>query len=270
LSGNITFLNNEVVALSPLLAGGKIIRTSQNNGQQASYTQPGQPIGYFYGYEVAGLYQSNLDVLSSPSASSIGSYGPGDFKFKDISGANGKPDGIIDPNDRTNIGNPSPKFIYGASVNLTYKRFDLSVDVGGVYGNQIFRTWAALESPFSFVNYAAFQVDRWHGPGTSNWVPEINSGKRYNYQGSTYSIEDGSYFRIRNIQLGYNFGVKGLERAYIKNLRIFVNVQNLKTWKNNSGYSPEFGGDATSFGIDYGNSSNALPRITSVGLNVTF
>lgn len=270
LNGNITFLNNEVVALSPLLAGGKIIRTSQNNGQQASYTQPGQPIGYFYGYEVIGLYQSNLDVLSSPNASSIGSYGPGDFKFKDVSGANGKPDGIIDPNDRTKIGNPSPKFIYGASVDLSYKKFDLSVDVGGVYGNQVFRTWAALESPYSFVNYAAFQINRWHGPGTSNWVPEVNSGKRYNYQGSTYSIEDGSYFRIRNIQLGYNFGGKGLKSAYIKNLRIFVNVQNLKTWKNNSGYSPEFGGDATSFGIDYGNSSNALPRITSAGLNVTF
>ena len=70
LNGNITFLKNEVISLSPLLAGGKIIRTSQNNGQQASYTEPGEPIGYFYGYEVAGLYQSNLDVLSSPNASS--------------------------------------------------------------------------------------------------------------------------------------------------------------------------------------------------------
>ena len=271
LNGNITFLKNEVISLSPLLAGGKIIRTSQNNGQQASYTEPGEPIGYFYGYEVAGLYQSNLDVLSSPNASSIGTYGPGDFKFKDTYGPNGKPDGIIDPNDRTKIGNPSPQFYYGGSVNLSYKNFDLGIDAGGVYGNQVFRTWAALESPYSFVNYAAFQNGRWHGPGTSNWVPQINSGERYNYQGSTYSIEDGSYFRIRNIQLGYNFNVKGgLSKASIKNLRIFANVQDPKTWKNNSGYSPEFGGDATSFGVDYGNSNNALPRITSIGVNVTF
>ncbi|MBS1669020.1 MAG: SusC/RagA family TonB-linked outer membrane protein [Bacteroidetes bacterium] len=270
LNGNITFLNNQVVALSPLLAGGKIIRTSQNNGQQASYTQSGQPIGYFYGYQVAGLYQSNLDVLTSPNASSIGTYRPGDFKFKDISGPNKKPDGIIDANDRTNIGNPSPKFIYGGSINLSYKHFDLGIDVGGVYGNQVFRTWAALESPYSFVNYASFQQNRWHGAGTSNWVPEINSGERYNYQGSTYSIEDGSYFRIRNLQLGYNFDPKMLMHAHITSFRFFVNVQNLKTWKNNSGYSPEFGGDATSFGVDYGKSNNALPRITSVGVNVSF
>jgi TonB-linked SusC/RagA family outer membrane protein len=265
LGGNITFLRNDVIALSPLLAGGQIARYSQNNGEQASITKPGHPIGYFYGYEVAGIYQSNLDVLKSPNASSIGTYKPGDFKFKDVNG-----DGIIDVNDRTQIGNPSPKFIYGASANLSWRHFDLGVDVGGVYGNQIFRTWAALESPYSFVNYAAFQVNRWHGPGTSNWVPEVNSGERYNYQGSTYSIEDGSYFRIRNAQLGYTFDTKMLSKASIKGLRLYVNVQNLKTWKHNNGYSPEFGGDATAFGIDDGNANNALPRITSLGLNVSF
>jgi TonB-linked SusC/RagA family outer membrane protein len=265
IGGNITFLRNDVIALSPLLAGGEILRTSQNNGEQESVTKPGHPIGYFYGYEVAGLYQSNLDVLKSPNASSIGTYKPGDFKFKDVNG-----DGIIDPNDRTQIGNPSPKFIYGANATFTYHRFDIGVDVGGVYGNQIFRTWAALESPYSFVNYAAFQINRWHGPGTSNWVPEVNSGERYNYQGSTYSIEDGSYIRIRNEQLGYSFNPKLLTKASIKSLRLYVNVQNLKTWKHNNGYSPEFGGDATAFGIDNGNANNALPRITSLGLNVSF
>jgi TonB-linked SusC/RagA family outer membrane protein len=265
IGGNITFLRNDVIALSPLLAGGQILRASQNNGEQESITKPGHPIGYFYGYEVAGIYQSNLDVLKSPNASSIGTYKPGDFKFKDVN-----KDGVIDGNDRTQIGNPSPKIIYGANANLTYHHFDLGVDVGGVYGNQIFRTWAALESPYSFVNYAAFQINRWHGPGTSNWVPEVNSGERYNYQGSTYSIEDGSYFRIRNAQLGYTFDPKMLGKASIKGLRLYVNVQNLKTWKHNNGYSPEFGGDATAFGIDNGNSNNALPRITSLGLNVSF
>lgn len=265
LGGNITFMNNQVVALSPLLAGGQIARYSENNGEQASITKPGHPIGYFYGYEVAGLYQSNLDILKSPPASSIGSYHPGDFKFRDLNG-----DGVIDVNDRTQIGNPSPKFIYGGTASVDYKQFSLSADIGGVYGNQIFRTWAALESPYSFVNYAAFQINRWHGAGTSNWVPQVNSGERYNYQGSTYSIEDGSYIRIRNVQLSYNFNPKMLAGAYIKSLRIYANVQNLKTWKHNSGYSPEFGGDATAFGIDFGNSNNALPRITSLGLNVTF
>jgi TonB-linked SusC/RagA family outer membrane protein len=265
LSGNITFMNNKVDALSPLLAGGKIIRSSQNNGQQASYTQPGYPIAYFYGYAQQGIYQSQQDISGSPDASSIGTYHPGDFKFKDVNG-----DGKIDVDDRTKIGNPSPSAIYGGSVGVTWKHFDLGVDVGGVYGNQIFRTWAALESPYQFVNYAAFQINRWHGAGTSNKVPQVNSGERYNYVGSTYSIESGAYFRLRNIQLAYNFDTKMLSKAYIKNLRIFANVQNLKTWRHNHGFSPEFPGDATSFGIDYGKSNSALPMITSLGLSVTF
>jgi hypothetical protein len=101
-------------------------------------------------------------------------------------------------------------------------------------------------------------------------VPQVNSGERFNYVGSSYNIESGSYFRIRNVQLAYNFDTKMLSKASIKNLRIFVNVQNPKTWRTNHGFSPEFGGDATSFGVDYGKSGSALPMITSVGLNVTF
>ena len=99
-----------------------------------------------------GLYQSKLDVLQSPIASSLGSYGPGDFKFRDLNG-----DGVIDANDRTVIGNPSPDFMYGGSIGLNFKRFNLVVDVGGAYGNEIFRTWGSLESPFQRVNYAAFK-----------------------------------------------------------------------------------------------------------------
>ena len=137
----------------------------------------------------------------------------------------------------------------------------------------MFRTWAALESPYSFVNYAAFQANRWHGAGTSNWVPQVTSrGERFNYQGSTYSIEDGSYIRIRNLQLGYNFDPKMLAKASIRSFRIFLPQcpEPEETWKHNSAYSPEFGGDATSFGVDYGKSNNALPRITSLGINVSF
>ena len=109
-------------------------------------------------------------------------------------------------------------------------------------------------------------MDRWHGAGTSNWVPIISQGDRVNYSGSTFSIEDGSYFRIRNIQLGYNFSTKSI--SAIKNLRLFANVQNPKTFKNNSGYTPEFGGGAIAFGYDYG--GGAIPVVTTFGLNVTF
>ena len=140
--------------------------------------------------------------------------------------------------------------------------------LGGVYGNQVYRTWGSLESPFQRVNYPAFQLNRWHGPGTSNWVPIISQADRFNYNGSTYNIEDGSYFSIRNAQLGYNFPQSMLSKAKIKNLRLFVNTQNPKTWKNNLGYTAEFGGDANT--LVYDDAGGAIPVVTTFGLNVTF
>ena len=263
VGGNITFLKNKVLTLSPELPGGSIIVGSQNNGSAESRTTPGQPIGVFYGYVVEGIYQSYADILASPVASALGAYRPGDLKFKDVNG-----DGKITADDRTVIGNPTPKFTYGANINLNYKNISLGIDLGGVYGNQVFRTWGSLESPFQRVNYPAFKVNSWNGAGTSNWDPIISQGDRFNYNGSTYNIEDGSYFRIRNIQLGYDFNKSLISRARIKNLRLYVNMQNLKTWKNNYGYTSEFGGSAVQFGYD--NAGNAIPAVTTFGLNVTF
>ncbi|MBI1344327.1 MAG: SusC/RagA family TonB-linked outer membrane protein [Terrimonas sp.] len=263
IGGNITFMKNKVVSVANDLPGGIIIDARANNGSAEARTLPGNPIGSFFGYVVEGLYQSNLDILSSPPASALGSYRPGDFKFKDING-----DGVIDAKDRTVIGNPSPDFIYGGSINVNYKRFNLGIDVGGVYGNEVFRIWGSLESPFQRVNYPSLKNDRWHGAGTSNWEPIISQADRFNYNGSTYNIEDGSYFRIRNLQLGYDIDPKVLAKAKIRNLRLFANIQNLKTWKHNNGYTAEFGGSATGFGFD--NAGGAIPRITTFGLNVTF
>lgn len=261
--GNITFMKNKVLSVAPDLPGGIIINSYMNNGSAEARTKPGYPIGAFWGYVVDGLYQSKLDVLQSPPASSIGSYGPGDFKFKDMN-----KDGVIDANDRVMIGNPSPDFIYGGNINLRYKRLNIGLDLGGVYGNEIFRTWGSLESPFQRVNYAALKMDRWHGAGTSNWEPIISQGHRFNYNGSTYNIEDGSYFRLRNLQVGYDVSTRAISGIGIKSLRLFANVQNLKTWKHNNGYAPEYGGSATSFGFDLG--GGAIPRVTTFGLNATF
>jgi TonB-linked SusC/RagA family outer membrane protein len=263
IGGNITFLKNKVLSLNKDLPTGVLIRGFQNNGSAESRTLPGYPIGSFYGYVVEGLYQSYADILKSPVASSIGSYRPGDFKFKDVNG-----DGKITSDDRTVIGNPTPDFTYGLSLGADYKGLSLSIDMVGVYGNEIFRTWGSLESPFQRVNYAAFQVDAWHGSGTSNWVPIISQADRFNYNGSTYNIEDGSYFRIRNVQLGYSLPQSLISKWHMKNLRIYANGQNLKTWKNNYGYTAEFGGDATAFGYD--NAGGALPMVVTFGLNVTF
>ena len=263
VSGNITFLNNKVISLAADLPTGVLSRNFENNGAAESRTMPGFPIGSFFGYVVEGIYQSYNDILKSPPASALGAYRPGDFKFKDING-----DGKIDANDRTIIGNPTPKFMYGGSVNLTYKQLTLGVDVQGVYGNEIFRTWASLESPFQRVNYAELQVGAWHGPGTSNWVPLLSQQDRFNYVGSTYNIEDGSYFRIRNVQLGYNFSSKLLSGWHAQILRVYANVQNLKTFKHNSGYTAEYGGDATAFGYDF--AGGAIPMTVTFGINLTF
>jgi hypothetical protein len=256
-------MKNEVISLAEDIPTGVLRRTFQNNGSAESRTEPGHPIASFYGYVVEGIYQSYADILRSPSAAAVGAYRPGDFKFKDVNG-----DGVITADDRTFIGNPTPDFSYGTSIDLTYKGLSLSIDMNGVYGSEIFRTWGSLESPFQRVNYAGDKINRWHGEGTSNWVPLVSQADRFNYNGSTYNIEDGSYFRIRNIQLGYSFGKPQIERFKMSSLRIYANVQNLKTWKNNYGYTAEYGGDATAFGYD--NAGGALPMVGTIGLNVTF
>lgn len=253
ISGNLTTYNNKVLELATK-------DFAINEGPNR--TSVGYPIGYFYGYIVEGVYQSYAEKLKSPVVTDF-VYGPGDLKYKDVNG-----DGKISPDDRTMIGNPTPDFTYGGNITFKYKGFDLGVDVNGVYGNEIFRNWGSVESPFQRVNYPAFKENRWTGSGTSNWDPILGQDRRINYERSTYAIEDGSYFRIRNLQLGYNFDPKFISKLKMRNARLFFNVQNLKTFKNNSGYTPEFGGNALSFGVDY--AGGAIPRTTTFGLNVTF
>ncbi|GGB11651.1 SusC/RagA family TonB-linked outer membrane protein [Puia dinghuensis] len=291
LSGNITFIQNKVLGFDdPSFT--YVDATSQNNGEQDSRTIAGQPIGEFYGYIVKGVFQSYAQILGSPVQSSLGQIRPGDLIYADIAGGKGGgPDGVVDSKDRTYIGNPSPKFTYGSSLTVNYKAFNLGVDIGGAWGNKIFRAWGSLEAPYQRVNYAGFQLDAWHGPGTSNWTPLLSSGDRANYVGSTYSIENGSYVRLRNIQIGYTVPARVFSKSSaIKALRVYINAQNLITWKNNSGYTPEYGGftqysslqssntlggaavsfppNPLQFGIDQG--GGAIPRIISGGLNVTF
>ncbi|HUS00275.1 MAG TPA: TonB-dependent receptor [Chitinophagaceae bacterium] len=252
INANLTTYKNKVLSLAPEFPG--------YDGY--ARTIVGAPIGSFWGYIVEGIYQSYADKLKSPVNTEF-SYGPGDLKYKDLNG-----DGKINTQDMTTIGNPTPDFTYGGSVKLTFKRLEFDVDFNGVYGNEIYRVWGGTESPFQRVNYAAFKVNRWHGEGTSNWDPILAQDHRINYVASTYGIEDGSYFRLRNIQLAYNFGSNVMSNIKAKNLRIYANVQNLKTFKNNLGYTPEFGGSATSFGMDY--AGGAIPVVATFGINVTF
>lgn len=253
ISGNITTYKNKVKKFGTFLPAGE---TTPNQ------TEVGKPIGYFYGYVVEGVYQTYAEKLASPTVVGY-SYGPGDLKYKDLNG-----DGVINTQDRTEIGNPTPDFTYGGNVTLTYKGLDFGVDVNGSYGAEIYRIWGSSELPYSRYNYASFKLNRWNGEGTSNWVPILGDNHAINRLPSTFGIEDGSYLRLRNITIGYTFPTKLLSKAYIKSARVFANVQNLKTFKRNYGYTPEFGGGPTDFGLD--NGDGPVPMIISGGINVTF
>jgi TonB-linked SusC/RagA family outer membrane protein len=257
VNGNLTTYHNEVVSI-----GTKLLADPQIPSQ----TIPGEPIGYFYGYKVIGVYQSYADILKSPPSSVNGQpVAPGDLKYADLNH-----DNVVNGLDQEQIGNPTPKFSYGASLNVNFKQFELGIDVNGTYGNQIYREWGTSLQQNSLYNYPAYDVNAWHGAGTSNWIPIVDAQHLNNRAPSSYGIEDGSYIRIRNLQLAYNFNALALGNSHISNIKLFVNVQNLKTWKNNLGYSPEYGGSATSFGVDVGDASAALPRVITGGFNVTF
>ncbi|MFN8250062.1 MAG: SusC/RagA family TonB-linked outer membrane protein [Ferruginibacter sp.] len=260
VGGNLTTYKNKVLELA--YPYRTTISTSESTPNQV---ETGMPVGYFYGLVVEGVYQSYADIIASPPSSiNGGGAKPGDLKYKDLNG-----DGVVDDKDRTNIGNPTPDFSYGINISLKYKGFDLGIDLGGVYGNEIYRAWGTSEQKNSVYNYPAYYTEAWTAAGTSNFVPIVNQNHLINRAPSTYGIEDGSYVRIRNLSLGYSL-TKLPKMTRIKNARIFIAFQNLKTWKHNEGYSPEFAGDATGFGMDFGGSGSALPRITTFGLNVNF
>ena len=254
LSANLTTMDNKVLSLGrgpedAIFAAGGISRSLE-----------GYPVGHLFGYKVAGVYQNREDVKTY-YPNSVGSVAPGDLKFTDVNG-----DGEITQDDRTMIGNPTPDFTYGFSVNLDYKNFDIGVDMMGVYGNEIYRTWD--DPTYAQLNYLTHRMDRWNGEGTSNWEPILNPSRSINLINSNYFVEDGSFFRIRNVQLGYTFESDFLQRVYLKSLRLFANVQNLKTWTRNTGYTPEIGGSALAFGIDGG--TYPMPMIYTFGVNLTF
>ncbi|WP_430409334.1 SusC/RagA family TonB-linked outer membrane protein [Kordia sp.] len=254
VGGNLTTVKNEVVSVFE--DGFRIF-------DGPSVTEAGMPIGYFYGYVVDGIYQTNADIAQSPTPSDdLGAFDVGDFKYRDING-----DGEITADDRTIIGNPTPDFTYGIYANMKYKNFFLNIDFQGVYGNEIFRNWGNGSS-FSQFNFREARAGRWTGQGTSNFEPRLTTTSGYNRLNSSYMIEDGSYFRIRNIQVGYNFDSSFIERLKLQQMKLYVNLQNVYTWSNSSGFTPEAGGSPTQFGVD--NGGYPLPIIATLGLNLTF
>lgn len=225
--------------------------------------QEGFPIGYFYGYKTAGVFQ-NWEQVNNTPARYAGAQ-PGDLIFVDTDAS-----GTITEDDRTMIGNPHPDFTLGLNLNFEYKGFDLNITGTGAFGQQIAKSYRSFaDSPLQ--NYTTEIFGRWTGEGTSNKLPRLTSGSHTNWQNiSDIYIEDGDYLKIQNLTLGYDFK-KHFSNIPFGQARIFVTAQNLYTFTSYSGMDPEIGyGYDKSWvsGIDLGYYPS--PRTYMVGVNLKF
>ncbi|OQB29296.1 MAG: TonB dependent receptor [Bacteroidetes bacterium ADurb.Bin174] len=274
----------------------------------------GEPLYSFYGYQVEGIYQNLEDLQNSPKAEKYPANGvfnrwntvwPGDIKFKDLSGPEGKPDGIIDTYDRTYIGSPMPKFTYGMTNTFRYKNMDLTIFINGTYGNKIFNymgmelsgmtsTWnnqlkivtdrARMEpidpnKVYPITDSGNNTIWNWFDDVTNVRVKNPNAkipramynDPNDNNRISDRYIEDGSYLRIKNITFGYNLPRTLIKKAALENVRVYVNIQNLYTFTKYSGYDPEVGASTASanvYGLDNGRYPS--PQTYSFGINLSF
>jgi hypothetical protein len=222
----------------------------------------GEPIGVFYGLVTDGIFQNQEEINASAQKTAK----PGDRRYKDLT-----PDGAINSADRTILGYVQPDFIFGFTNNFSYKGFDLSVFFVGSQGNSVYNiNRYELESLTGVSNQSAAVLDRWTPTNPSNEIPRATSTGNP-YQVTSRQVEDGSYIRMRNIQLGYTFPTAWLERIKLSSAKLYISGQNLLTITDYSGYDPEvsrFGQDNLSQGIDYGSYPTA--KMYLVGLNIGF
>ncbi|WP_347158661.1 SusC/RagA family TonB-linked outer membrane protein [Pontibacter chitinilyticus] len=229
-------------------------------GYQVTVSRVGDPIGSYYGYVVDGIFQNEQEIAASAQANSS-SVQPGDFRYKDLNG-----DGLIDSKDKTIIGNPNAGVYYGINGGVTFKNFDLNIDIQGVADVDVYN--ANRNIRYGNENFTKdFFDNRWHGAGTSNTYPSADLTGT-NLDPSTFFVESGDYIRLRTIQLGYNLPSGIVEKWKMQSFRVYVNAQNAITLFDYNGFSPEVGGSPISQGID----QNVYPLSATynLGVNVTF
>lgn len=220
-------------------------------------SREGLPIGAFYGYKTDGVFQNADDLAAYPH---LGDAGVGDLRFVDVNG-----DHVINDQDRTYLGSPIPEFIFGFNAEVSYRSFDFSFSFQGQTGNKIFNAKEFIR-PDAY-NYEQHVMDRWTGEGTSTTEPRVSNGG-YNYTPSDKFIQDGSFVRLRTVELGYTLPESVSRKTHFQ-FRIYVKGNNLFTVTKFTGYTPEIGsGDVLSNGIDTG--IYPITAIYSVGLNLTF
>lgn len=261
LGYNVTFLKNEVLAVDN--GTGFIEGGSFGVGQPApSRMEVGKPIGYFFGYKTDGIFQNQAEVNAHPSQIALGANAaPGDIRYVDTNG-----DGIINANDRTNIGDPIPTATMGFNMQMNYKNLDFAIYTFASVGNDMVRNYERTLSDANRLNYV---LDRWTGEGSTNATPRVTTGATSNNVFSDYFVEDASYIRIQNVQLGYTLSPSVSEKIGISKFRIYTGVNNLYTFTKYKGYDPgASNGAPIGGGIDYG--FYPVPRTYLFGLNINF
>lgn len=265
VSGNISYNKNKVLNIgnASYLDGGDFNRTLVNG-----------PVSAFYGYVADGLYQTQaeIDALNviaiekGATAYDAGNVGPGDIKFRDING-----DGYINGEDMTSIGNPWPTYVYGFNVNLEYKGFDFNMNWQGVADRDIYNnTKQSLENMTADWNSTADVWNAWSPTNTNTSQPRLGNAT-HNYQlPNSYMIEDGSYLRLKNIQLGYSFGRSVLSKIKLSKLRIYMGMENALTFTKFKGFDPEFIGTNNAMQGVYNLTQYPQSRSLSFGLNIGF
>lgn len=262
VGGNLSYLHNELVEYGNE-SGWANLDSFQGTGT-ISRAQNGMPFPYFYGYKTDGVFQNlgeiaaytNSDgALIQPNAL------PGDVRFVDVNG-----DGLISDDDRTFIGKGTPDWTWGANLYVSWKGLDLSMLWQGTVGNDIFD--ATRRTDITYTNLPAYMLNRWTGEGTSNRIPRFVIGDSVNWVSSDLMVYDGSYARLKNIQLGYTFPERLTKKAFISTLRVFAAAENLLTFTTYHGFDPEIASGGTSLGVDYGVYPQA--RTYSFGVNVAF
>lgn len=247
INGNVSHIVNKVTYLGN---GQKFLDGAGFQGIEGGITRTtvGQAYNSFYGYQNLGVFQTQDEINSYRSASGAviqPNAKPGDFKWADLDG-----NGVINDQDRTYIGNPTPSWIFGLTFNAQYKNFDLVVFGQGQAGNMIFQGLHRLD--IGNANFTTKRLNRWTGPGTSNTEPRVvdgdpNHNTTYN---SKYYLEKGDYFRIKNLQIGYTLPSQLIKKAGMRRVRVYITGENLFTFTKYSGYDPEIGGG--SYSIDRG------------------
>jgi hypothetical protein len=308
-SSNLIFSMNRNKVLDMGTSGSQILGRVDDNawgmtGQTViNRTVIGEPIGQFYGYEVIGRFEkasdfymvnANGEIVRTPVMSNLpidetAGVWIGDYIYKDQNG-----DGVINEQDRTYIGNPEPKFTYGIGNTFSYKNVDLSVQLNGVYGNDVVNyARRYMENPrrnisnlfTSALDYAVLGLIDPNGPNDYRNVqvvggdphaprmPLSTATSDYDFAFSDRFIEDGSYLRIQNVSMGYTLPKNWVRKIGLENLKIYANLQNLYTFTKYKGFDPEIG-------VSYGYQGSQLtgvdngrypsPRIYTFGLNASF